>query len=167
MKFRGKAITGSSLLMMLGVVCFSTVLVAAFTLTSTLTINQTVSAAPTITISPTPIEGGNTYTDTEKTYTFSATPNMAVTNVQISVTVTKDSTYVTGDILDNKITVTIDSVQYAVTVTADGDATATGSIAGPATLSATEHAGCTAVLTYHNTGSYAIVITMTATAPDA
>ena len=48
MKYKGKVVSGSSLLTILGVVCFATVLVSAIVLSNTLNVNRTAHAGVTI-----------------------------------------------------------------------------------------------------------------------
>jgi hypothetical protein len=74
MKFRGKTITASSLLTLLGVVCFASVLVAAAVISSgVLNWSQTVTQYPTISLAKGTLPPGSERTGVPVTYAFTAT----------------------------------------------------------------------------------------------
>jgi hypothetical protein len=166
MKFRGKAVTGTSLLMMLGVVCFATTMVAALIAISIVPFNisQTVVAAPTLGVVQ-PSAPANIYTDTETTYTYSLTPSIQMTDVTVTLTVTKTGGYESGNITGDSVTVTLTG---ASTPSVTQTLTATTWVASfnMGTVDASTHAG-TIVVTYADAGAYTIHVAATGQAPEA
>jgi hypothetical protein len=85
MRLKGKAITGTSLLMMLGVVCFATILVSAIALTSnTLQFTSTTVTEGSITLSSTSTPG-EILVGNAAPYGFNAVVNNDLTVASISV----------------------------------------------------------------------------------
>jgi hypothetical protein len=167
MKFRGTKIGGSSVLTILGVVCFATILVAALLITSvTIDYNQTVEQRPTITLTSTGATG-DLYVGETLTSSYQAVVSKDLTGAKIVVTVTNDdNTVASGDFTGDDIIVNFGVNQYTIHVT-----DFTGGVAHGETLvaDAADVSGAVAdatytgsvVLSYTNADAFALHVTMT------
>ncbi|MGD1061073.1 MAG: hypothetical protein ABR879_06415 [Methanomassiliicoccales archaeon] len=162
MKYKGKVVSGSSLLTILGVVCFATVVVSAVLITS-----NTLSFAPTnvttgaITLTDSGSDTTAVLAGNNAAYHFNANVADALTGAVITVEIAK-----TGIALSD---VTNATIRYngAVTPTAlvfslgTNVITATYTV-GTQAISAT--LPCTISVTYATAGSYTVSATMSGTA---
>ena len=98
MKFRGKAVTGTSLLMMLGVVCFATIIVSAVLISSnSLTFtNTTVTDPGQISLTPT-VTPGNINLGNNAVYEFNANVPIALTDVVVTIDIA-EAGIIAGDV---------------------------------------------------------------------
>jgi hypothetical protein len=162
MKFHGKAISGTSLLTILGVLCFATVIVAAVSITSnTLTFaNTSVSNPGTVTLTQTSTPGtivlGN-----PAVYGFNANVQNHLTGVVVTVDIAKTGIS-TSDVTN--ATIRYDS---GLTTNITFSAGATNHII--ATYNVADQVAdatipCTVTITYAATGTYAVSVTLAGTA---
>jgi hypothetical protein len=168
MKILRKAIGGSSILTILGVVCFATILVAATLVSSNaLHFTQTISVEPKITMDGTEARTAS-YTDVAQTYPFTAAVSVHLTSAaKIYVTIhdTSDSTITTDDIVGNSVTVTFDNNEFAVPLTitdgvASGSVTINSGILDDGVVAANPSYDGLVGITYHVPGSYVVDISM-------
>jgi hypothetical protein len=161
MKFKGKAITGSSLLMVLGVLCFATILVAAVvSISGSFTSTTTITNKPDITM--TGPGDGNGYVDDAVTYTFSADVPVQTTDSQIQVTIAE--TGISSGMVTSAV-VNFDGNAFPVTLTDNGD-TLSGVVAihsgalAAGTVAADTYSANSVVISYHVAGTYVVTVDM-------
>lgn len=153
---KGKKFSASSLLTIIGVVCFASILVsAAIIVVDSISFNQGVINYPLIDLTRTDTVGVNAHADTVTTYTYTADPNQDVTNAVLHIWINKTS-YATGDILSDTITVNWGGSPLAGTLSYDTN----GVYYVSGTIATIPSAGVNgdAALTYHTTGSYTVLI---------
>ena len=162
MKFRGKAISGTSLLMMLGVVFFATVLVSAIVISSiALQFGPTTVTDPGNIVLTKGTEPGAIYAGNPAEYTFTAKVPQAMTGAFLTITVTEAETIVDGDITSIKVVYDGgEETELTVGTVADGKITATHMIGDQA---ASDAVPCTVTIVYANAGTYTVSAVLSGT----
>lgn len=162
MKFRGKAISGTSLLTILGVLCFATVIVSAVVITSntlsfpSTTVNSPGSIALTQTTAPGTIILGN-----DAVYEFNANVQNSLTGAVATVDIQK-SGIAPSDITSASFQYNSGSV-VSITFTAGAADHITASYTiGSQAVDAT--IPCIVTIHYATAGSYAVSVTVTGNA---
>jgi len=163
MKYKGRKIAASSLLTILGVVCFATMIVAAVLVTSnTLSFTSTPVTTAKITLTKTS-EPPSALVGNEVSYVFNANVANAITSgAKIDIVIAKsgiNATDITG------ATFSYDSGgPGAITFTDVGD-TLTATFNVPTGIQGVDNTiACTLALTYQVTGTFAVSATMSGNA---
>lgn len=163
MKYKGKAISGTSLLTILGVVCFASVIVSAVLITSgTLTFAGTTVTTPgNIALTDSGSDTTSVLAGNSAVYNFNANVGQAVTGATITVTIAKTGISL-ADITSAKLTYDVGSATDLSSLTDNGD-TVTGTYTvGVQAVDAT--LPCIITIVYAAAGTYVVSAAMSGTA---
>jgi hypothetical protein len=161
MKFRGKALSGTSLLTILGVLCFATVIVSAVVISSNTLIfaSTTVTSPGTVQLSqtatPGPIIVGN-----NADYNFTANVPNSMTDAVLTVHIAM-SGISTSDVTSATLTYDNGGTPTVLTLTDNGnDLSGTYNVGSQ---SADGSIPCVLVIVYATAGTYTVSATLTGT----
>jgi hypothetical protein len=161
MKFHGKAISGTSLLTILGALCFATVIVSAVVITSNTLVfaNTSVSSPGTIQLTqsgtPGPILVGN-----QANYSFTANVPNTLSAAVLTVHIAKGSIS-TFDVTSANVTYGVAGVPVTLTLTDNGnDLSGTYNVGSQAPDGSIP---CVITIIYANAGTYTVSATLSGT----
>jgi len=161
MKYKGKAISGSSLLTIIGVICFATIVVTAVVVTSNaLTFGGTTVNPASIVLTD---SGGDTTSVTvgdPAVYNFNANVASALTSGATWTVNIQKTGIVVGDITSATININSAGAHAFGTFTVV-DANNIHATYVPGTQAASPTIPCVVTIIYANTGAYVVSVTLT------
>jgi hypothetical protein len=157
MKYKGKVVSGSSLLTILGVVCFATVIVSAVLVTSNaLTLGSTTVSGASIVLS-TPTANTTALVGDPTDYGFNANVAQTMTDATITIYVNETS-ILPADVGSVKITYG-SGTQATVTMAQNGASSLSGTYTVTDLTSGAAKVG-SIVIVYNVAGTYAVAVKM-------